>query len=462
LEVLRCIFACVAVLIALAECTETQGNKLTLSVLYPVERIAFSNDWRRSTRRTVRRNAHAFVVLRLDGDRCAKIESSATNITYYSAYPTTLQSQSSDGARAGIYYEALVPRNSVSCQLSPYVFVEWTPSHEGIVEFRAAGDVVDVEVVFNGEFTTPRRPFFVGSTNSYILAGHCDTYCAREAELGHKYAKMLTAHLIQPIQNWVIFPPIREGYLDLDHGSEKAFSFRNLVMNYSRSGLVGFPRARYYRDRVAYLEALEATVQREGLVGRAWVYVADEPNDLDALRRELLLYRRHAPSVLTMVTTVYDRSLAPLIDIFAPVINRLGRSGQPGADAYRGHRLWVYASCMGSCGPNRAGNPSVARNPGPDTGLPDFLIDRPAERLFSFFRELDVLGAEAGFYYEATEGYRLWRDGVNIFEDPWNFGGNGDGLLLYPGRPGELGLDEHQPIPTMRLKLIRHAIESYW
>ena len=106
--------------------------------------------------------------------------------------------------------------------------------------------------------------------------------------------------------------------------------------------------------------------------------------------------------------------------------------------------------------------PDAPRVPGPDTGLPDFLIDRPAERLFAYFRELEEIGSGAGLYYEATEGYKLVPLGVRLFTDPWNFGGNGDGLLVYPGRPREFGLNEDMALPSFRLKLIRHAIETYW
>jgi hypothetical protein len=433
-----------------------------LSVLHPVERIAFSDDWRSVTRRTLRQGAHVFVILRLGGDSCADIESTASEVRYYVAYPSRLTTPSSVGSRSGVYYEALIPRNPISCSLSQFVLAEWRPQHPGKIVFRATGAEVGITVDFKGEFTAPRRPFLVGVTNSYGLIGHCGSYCALESELGHEYAALLARHHVQPIQNWVSFPPIRDGRLDLDDGGDEGRSFRDLVMRYSISGLIGFPRARYYDDPVSYLKALERTVVEEGLSGRAWVYVADEPRDLIALASELRLYRRFAPSVHTMVTTAYDPNLAHLVDVFAPVINWLGRANRPAVEAYSSHGLWVYASCMGSCGPSRSHKPDAPQEPGPDTGLPDFLIDRPAERLLSFFRELEEVGADAGFYYEATEGYRLVGNGVDLFEDPWNFGGNGDGLLLYPGRPGELGLKRHQPLPTMRLKLIRHAIETYW
>jgi hypothetical protein len=48
--------------------------------------------------------------------------------------------------------------------------------------------------------------------------------------------------------------------------------------------------------------------------------------------------------------------------------------------------------------------------------------------------------------------------------DPWTdvraFAGNGDGTLLYPGRPVELGGTHPFPVESIRLKLIRDALED--
>src|SRR4029079_10509875 len=50
-------------------------------------------------------------------------------------------------------------------------------------------------------------------------------------------------------------------------------------------------------------------------------------------------------------------------------------------------------------------------------------------------------------------------------KDPWNdvylFGGNGDGTLVYPGRPKNIGGNTDIPIESIRLKLIRDGLEDY-
>ena len=432
------------------------------AVLHPIERIAFSDDWRKRTRRTVKAGGFAFVILRHGGDPCADVAATAPGTRFFVMAPMEITVPSSRGGRTGTYYEALLPRNTDTCGRSRYLFAEWKQETSGPVEFRLGDTTLAVDVELQGVLRQPVRPFYIALTNSYLLKGHCPDYCPREAELAHKYARLLAAHGIRPMQNWIGLPPIRNGRLDLDRRSKRQMSFRQTTMAYAGSGPIGFPRMDHYRDKIAYLRALEATIQAEGLQGRAWVYAVDEPKVSPKLIEKLKLYKLLAPSARVMVTTPYDRRLDPVVDIFAPVINQLGKSGGGRPADYARKDLWSYASCMGSCGPNRKAAPDAERRPGADTGLPDFLIDRPASRLFAFFEAMADMNAEGGLYYEATEGYPLARKGVDLMADTWNFGGNGDGLLLFPGRPGEHGMKEHQPIASLRLKLIRHAIERYW
>ena len=432
------------------------------AVLHPVERIAYSGDWRHQTERKVRPGGHAFAILRTGPQSCESITATGANVKLFAMHPTEITAPSSEDGKIGTFYETLIPRNPKNCTLSRYVFAEWQPKESGPVVLALGGTKITVNVKIAGEKIAPTRRLMIATTNNYLIRGHCKQYCKREGELAHKYARALQAHLVQPIQNWVTSPPIRNGVLDLDFRQHKNWSFRQTTMQYAGDGMIGFPRARHYKDKIGYLRALETTILREGLEGRAWVYAVDEPKITEELFDELKLYRLFAPSALVMVTTGYDKRLEPLVDIFAPTINSLVSRKGPAPKAYSGKKLWSYASCMGSCGPNRAWKIDIPKLPGPDTELPDFLIDRSADRLFQYFQILAEIGTDGALYYEATEGYPLVRKGVDLIKDSWNFGGNGDGLLFYPGRPGEFGLTEHQPLPSLRLKLIRHAIESYW
>lgn len=435
-----------------------QANQLQL--LAPIQRLAYSNDWRSRAQRTLRRGSHTFIILSLRSQPCSRIRSNQSGVKFFSFYPTRLTTPSYEGGQTGWFYDVLVPRNNQSCALSPFVLAEWIPRQSGPSWFETDAGRVEVEIRFEGHFIAPRRHFHIGLTNSFLIKGHCTSYCPLEAQLGQAYRRILQQHHLRPYHHWVRTPPIRNGRLDLDAGAEQGSSFRQQVMHDS-SDYIAFPRATGHPEPLAYLRALQQTIAQERLAGKAWVYVRDEPQNLSVLKAELSLYRTYAPSVMTMVTTRWHPSLAQQVDIFAPLIHQLdSHRANSGSEAYDRKRLWPYTSCMGSCGPNRRSSPTAPRVPGPNTGLPDLLIDRPVESMVDYFRRLEQLRADATLYYHAVEGYPLYRQGLLLRDDPWNFGGNGDGLLLYPGRPGELGLQTHQPLPSFRLKLLRHLIEQ--
>ena len=89
------------------------------------------------------------------------------------------------------------------------------------------------------------------------------------------------------------------------------------------------------------------------------------------------------------------------------------------------------------------------------------IIDRPA----SYIRSLAWLGSkyniQAFFYYNLTEAYWASIGGNGPWDNIYRFGGNGDGTLIYPGRPGEHGLKEHQPIASVRMKIWRETSNDY-
>jgi hypothetical protein len=429
-----------------------------ISVLETVEQIAFSSDWREETHRTIPQGGHAMVILRMGVDRtCEPLNISVLNAQVLVFLPTKIINSSSRNSPVGTYYDILAPVNLVTCKLSPYRLVEWRPDKDGMVYVSSGNKVVSVKVKIDGQFKGASKPFFVGLSNSFLVKGHCRFYCSREAELGQKYSAILRHHHVTPIQTWISAPPIRDGFLDLNYGQSREQSFWQTGGG-SEQRYVNFPRLNLYEDKKAYLRALERTIHVEGLAGRAWVYVKDEPSDISALIKELALYRSHAPSVLTMVTTPYRDDLANLIDVFSPNIAQWDKSEK----GYDEKSVWPYASCMGSCGPNRAFKEDINPVPGPEVNRADFLIDRPASRLYDYFIKLAQARADGGLYYHAVEGHALYRKGIDVIKDPWNFGGNGDGVLIYPGRPGELGLKKHMALPSFRLKLIRQAMELYW
>ncbi len=438
------------------------------AILNPIERVEYSEDWRKETTRNGRSGDTAFVILRTGLNGCTPITAQGATIYLSALLPIAVTVPSSDGGKTGLFHEIVAPRTPQTCLKSRYVLAEWTFQKNTRVEFDIDGTKLAVNAVLDPTHKK-RRPFFVGQSLTSLIRGHCPApaeskkhgYCKKERELSDKYAKLLAKHHIRPMQNWLVSPSIKQGRLDLDQRAATGLSFRQLVFPDNETGLIGFPRMARYKEPVKYLKALEATVKAENLEGRAWVYVADEPKDIKKLAKDLALYRQFSPSVKTMVTTSYTPELEGLVDIFAPVFNNLVSSHKPSFNAYKRAELWTYLSCMGSCGPNRAWKPNAPKVAGPDTGLADLLIDRPASLLFSFFETIKDTPVSSLLYYEISEGNSLYRLGIDPLVDTWNFGGNGDGMLVFPGRPGEFGLTEHTPLASLRLKFLRHALQTY-
>ena len=451
------IFGCLIASIALqASVPTTSMSEEAPALLHPIERIAFSTDWRESTQRRGRVGDTVFVILRTGMVSCAIIKTEQDGVSLWQMLPMDLDVASDENTKPGRYHEVLVPRNAAVCNRSRYVLAEWAiGQNPSKVTFEIEGRKLVVDETLDTR-PQPTRPFYVGLDNRGLLDAHCGGYCQREGELGRIYAAQLITHGLQPIRNWIGLPPLRDGTLDLNHASAKGYSFSQTGLQTAISGQVIFPRAELYEDPEAYLVALERTVKEQGLAGRAWIYAADEPAQPLRLIPRLKKYKQLAPSVRIMVTTPPSKELEGLVDIFAPVFNSLKSHSWSGKD------IWTYVSCMGSCGPNRVTSKDSAKIPGPDTQLPDMLIDRPASRLFVLFTEAEERNLGAVLYYAATEGYRLLPQGVDLLADPFNFGGNGDGLLLFPGRAGTLGLNQDMALPSFRLKLIRYAIQTYW
>jgi hypothetical protein len=88
-------------------------------------------------------------------------------------------------------------------------------------------------------------------------------------------------------------------------------------------------------------------------------------------------------------------------------------------------------------------------------GWPGYAVDLPGTAA----RAVPVLGHRRGLegelYYDMLQA---WTG------DPWSqvraFAGNGDGTLLYPGLPEALGGTRSFPVESIRLKIVRDALED--
>lgn len=168
--------------------------------------------------------------------------------------------------------------------------------------------------------------------------------------------------------------------------------------------------------------------------------------------------------ITTTATHLKDHGIYESTDIIVPVVNFVeGKEGEYAGDQsaeYRqavkdGKTAWIYSSCMShGCGGTVGGeyeDPSLS-------GWPSLMIDHSALRN----RALPWVAYKYGFsgelYWDSAYGFVTHAD---PWVDQWDFTGNGDGTLLYPGTPAKIGGTHHIPVESIRMKQIRDGVEDF-
>jgi hypothetical protein len=67
--------------------------------------------------------------------------------------------------------------------------------------------------------------------------------------------------------------------------------------------------------------------------------------------------------------------------------------------------------------------------------------------------------ATGELYWESS--FAMAERGASAWDSQWDFSGNGDGTLFYPGTPDRIGGSSHIPVASIRLKMIREGMEDY-
>jgi hypothetical protein len=210
------------------------------------------------------------------------------------------------------------------------------------------------------------------------------------------------------------------------------------------------------RDLAATLRAWRRHFAARGWADRLRLYTLDEagPDQVPELARRARLAR--AAGIRVFATVVPSPALARWVDEFAPNLTLVAEGRRDGAPPAAESVRWSYASCLShGCAelpPAGAARVSMLRE---FTGWPGYEIDRPGTAA----RAVPLLGVRRGLegelYYDMLQA---WTG------DPWSqvraFAGNGDGTLLYPGRPQELGGARPFPVESIRLKIVRDALED--
>ncbi len=217
-----------------------------------------------------------------------------------------------------------------------------------------------------------------------------------------------------------------------------------------------------------------------GWFGALFQYTCDEP-PLSCSWSDVIARAQAAkaadPALRTLVTTNVEdattNGASSAIDMITPLVNEVddrtpddysllpGGNDRPSYDAFLaqpGKELWLYESCMsdGCGGTVNIGN---ALAPPPYfVGWPSYMVDASSVRAralewFSF-----RYGGSGELYYETIQAYYArdpWTGGL------WDFDGNGDGTLFYPGTPAHIGGQTDIPVASIRLKMIREGMEDF-
>jgi hypothetical protein len=261
------------------------------------------------------------------------------------------------------------------------------------------------------------------------------------------YVNDLRSDRIEPIKQYLSVPDVlSNGTLDLDSFSEYDASFRDIVI----TGALGpvmlptyFGSTSADRPTASYLQAVQSAITTNGLSG-AWTYVWDEPTTADyaEIDARTALIREYAPSLKIMITS--EQTSALTIDEFFPIMDWFNQPGHVAKSAYT-NPYGMYGSCTshGSCSNGTLGTLS---------GTPDLMLDDNPTNWVAYPMVIYASGASYGLYYDTTYTY---GSGSDPWTSQYQFGGNGDGNLFYPGRPGEHGLTANIPVDSYRLKMIR-------
>lgn len=398
-------------------------------------------------------------------------------LSLYSLPMVTTEHPSFTGASVGQYLDPVVPLPSppalcLESNSSPSWFLgevhipQGHPTGTFPIRVGAGGQAIDIAVTV-WPMTIPDEPAlpaYSELTPWFLVLGHYGKWHEDEAKLARMYAAAMLEHRMIPLKS-IIAPLQEEGpsthrTLNLASLPSPSASFSSVVLanrppwayyDFPTVGANGTAKIDFLKAE-SYFSAIENSLPAIHRNGRALVYLWDEPKR--EMFQELLklsqLVKRTAPSLKQLVTTTYSPQLEDSVHIFAPVMDQFDTPGYPPPTAYRilqknGHEAWWYVSCM-SHGCDALG----------DSGVPDMVIDRPS----SYIRSIGWLsmnyGVNAFLYYSVNNGFQFYpkRD---PWQSLWDFSGNGDGTLFYPGRPGEHSLAAHQPISSLRLKLWRES-----
>ena len=274
---------------------------------------------------------------------------------------------------------------------------------------------------------------------------------AKRAELKKKYIDFLMDHRFNPTEQYIsqLSPALEDIPYVIARGGNTIYvngSYRH-----------GEKALKVLRRRCDALIALDKKLRAEGklnhpegLMDMALVYIGDETNKWDLMRRNSNAIRRVCPELMIMIGGSFPRpELDGVIDIYDPQIGGSSKTYSLREDMTykiaqaqaKGERFFWYDAA------------------GPMLPYPNVQCEEPliaARVVFWMTWKYGVTGFE--YYCYAIWSHNLPdKDGRRWPEKPftpWGWGNtNGDGMLFYPGPDG--------PFSSVRFENIRDGIEDW-
>jgi hypothetical protein len=218
---------------------------------------------------------------------------------------------------------------------------------------------------------------------------------------------------------------------------------------------------------VASYAAFAQHFRQKGWLDRAFDYTADEPpygSTFDQAAARAATVKQGDPGLRTLVTTTIDQAdahqLSGAIDLMVPVINDVDGTASPYQGDQRAHYdsfagqpgkgLWMYQSCMShgcAYGTNGQG--------GSNARWPSYMVDASAAENRAMQWLIFAERGSGELYYQTAQAI------TTAWTDQFQFNGNGDGTLFYPGTTNVIGGQTDVPVASIRLKLIRQGLQDY-
>lgn len=361
------------------------------------------------------------------GNLCLVFEENNT-FKAYGIKPIQVKISSAKEYPNGTYHDALISLSLDNCENFEFGVLELSNSFKN--------QYIEINLTKRSDTFKNSLPFLMPlEPYAYSLGLNRGNYVNGDEELSHLAMEALNEFGVQPIKNWL------EPY-----HNEREYNFQDYVLNYQTSNYINLPMI----GDINLINTSDFT---------PWFYVFDEPTEdyMPTLKSDLQKIRRQYPRVKRMVTTSFRAKFD--IDIYCEVAQHI-TDKEVSLLEKNNKELWMYISCMShGCGPARRyqKNP-LKRLPSPYeylSGEPDLSIDAASNDIYAMYLLAMKYPIKALLYYNSIEQWSLTKYGINPNKDMYNFGGNGDGTLLYPD------LKNKSFTPSLRLLLIREAQYFY-